>query len=99
LHFPLKSGKGKRLADSRFGTRDPPLPTPDLPSLPAYTAARPSVTSGADRSLEPIRNRSIARAAPRPSLMAHTTSDCPRRQSPQAKTLGRLVANLPCWAL
>jgi hypothetical protein len=40
------------------------------------------------RRNDPIRNRSMARAAFRPSLMAHTTSDCPRRISPAAKTPG-----------
>ena len=54
---------------------------------------------GAGSVLEPIRNSSIARAAPRPSLMAQTTSDWPRRQSPAAKTFGTFVANLPCSAL
>jgi hypothetical protein len=40
------------------------------------------------RLLEPIRNSSTARAAWRPSRIAQTTSDCPRRMSPQAKTRG-----------
>ena len=39
----------------------------------------------------PIRNWSIARAQSRPSRIAHTTSDCPRRMSPAEKTLGREV--------
>jgi hypothetical protein len=43
-------------------------------------------------SLAPIRNSSTARAAWRPSRMAHTTSDWPRRMSPAANTLGTLVA-------
>ena len=33
-----------------------------------------------------MRKASTARAASRPSQIAHTTSDCPRRASPQAKT-------------
>ena len=37
---------------------------------------------------DPIRNSSTARAAWRPSRIAHTTSDCPRRMSPAAKTFG-----------
>ena len=41
------------------------------------------------RSLNPIRNSSTARAACRPSRIAHTTSDWPRRMSPAANTLGR----------
>jgi len=38
--------------------------------------------------VEPIRYWSTARAALRPSVMAQTTSDCPRRISPAAKTPG-----------
>ena len=34
-----------------------------------------------------MRYRSTARAHPRPSAIAHTTSDCPRRISPAANTL------------
>ena len=44
------------------------------------------------RSLSPIRNSSTARAAWRPSRIAHTTSDWPRRMSPAANTLSTLVA-------
>ena len=40
---------------------------------------------------EPIRNVSIACAACRPSRIAQTTSDWPRRRSPAANTLSRLV--------
>ena len=40
------------------------------------------------RSECPIRNASTSRAAWRPSRMAHTTSDCPRRMSPAANTFG-----------
>ena len=38
--------------------------------------------------VEPIRNLSTACAAWRPSRIAHTTSDWPRRMSPQANTFG-----------
>jgi hypothetical protein len=38
-------------------------------------------------SVEPIRNLSTACAAWRPSRIAHTTSDWPRRMSPAVKTL------------
>ncbi len=38
-------------------------------------------------TVAPIRCLSTAWAACRPSRIAHTTSDCPRRMSPQAKTL------------
>ena len=44
------------------------------------------------RSLAPIRNSSMARAAWRPSRMAQTTRLWPRRMSPAANTLGALVA-------
>lgn len=43
------------------------------------------------RSLAPIRNSSTARAHWRPSRMAQTTSDWPRRMSPAVKTLSTLV--------
>jgi len=41
--------------------------------------------------VDPIRNRSIACAHRRPSRIAHTTSDCPRRMSPAENTFGREV--------
>ena len=43
------------------------------------------------RSVLPMRNLSMACAAWRPSRMAHTTSDWPRRMSPAANTFGREV--------
>jgi hypothetical protein len=43
------------------------------------------------RSVFPIRNLSMACAAWRPSRMAQTTSDWPRRMSPAANTFGREV--------
>ena len=39
----------------------------------------------------PVRNTSTSRAASRPSEMAQTTSDWPRRMSPATNTLGREV--------
>ncbi len=39
----------------------------------------------------PIRLLSTSRAASRPSRMAHTTKDCPRRISPAANTLSIFV--------
>jgi hypothetical protein len=41
----------------------------------------------------------MVRAAPRPSLMAQTTSDWPRRQSPAAMMTAALVANRPLAGL
>ena len=43
-------------------------------------------------SEDPMRNSSTARAHCRPSRIAQTTSDWPRRMSPAAKTFGTLVA-------
>jgi hypothetical protein len=43
------------------------------------------------RFVVPIRNWSIERAHSRPSRIAHTTSDWPRRMSPAENTLGREV--------
>ena len=42
--------------------------------------------------LDPIRKASTSRAHWRPSRMAQTTSDCPRRTSPAANTLATFVA-------
>ena len=41
--------------------------------------------------LDPIRNASMARAHCRPSRIAHTTKDWPRRMSPAAKTFATEV--------
>src|SRR5262245_4012768 len=43
-------------------------------------------------SEDPIRKSSTARAHWRPSRIAQTTSDCPRRMSPATKTFGAEVA-------
>src|SRR5260370_948069 len=59
----------------------------------------PCVIPGAGSVLEPMRNASTARAAPRPSLIAQTTSDWPRRQSPAATIVGLFVAHSPCCVL
>ena len=61
---------------------------------PTYTPARASRprSCGEDgRSLCPIRNRSTPTAASRPSQIAHTISDCPRRASPAANMPGTVV--------
>jgi len=47
----------------------------------------------------PPRKVCTLAAASRPSLIAHTTSDCPRLQSPAAKTPSTLVAYSPYFAL
>ena len=55
-----------------------------LPSFPASVHRAYStltIPPGPARLVSPIRSRSIWRAAWRPSDMAHTTSDWPRRQS------------------
>jgi hypothetical protein len=60
----------------------------------AYTPARTSRPSNCGllgSSLDPIRNLSTPTAASRPSQIAHTISDWPRRVSPAAKTPGTLV--------
>jgi hypothetical protein len=52
-------------------------------------AGRPRSYLG--KSVRPISHSSTARAHWRPSRMAHTTSDCPRRMSPALKTPGMVV--------
>ena len=48
-------------------------------------------TSFASNIDSPMRNSSTFRAASRPSEIAHTTKDCPRRQSPAANTFSTEV--------
>lgn len=57
-------------------------------------ARRPGPPAGAylrGRMLSPVRWMSMAWAAWRPSRMAHTISDWPRRMSPAANTCGSEV--------
>ncbi len=61
--------------------------------LPPDTARRARRRTRPQRGsvVSPIRYWSTPRAHWRPSRIAHTTSDWPRRASPQAKTLSRLA--------
>uniref|UniRef100_A0A8W7PXV8 Uncharacterized protein n=1 Tax=Anopheles coluzzii TaxID=1518534 RepID=A0A8W7PXV8_ANOCL len=70
-------------------------------ALPAIGERVVSMTPpGPGRALGlPIRYVSIWRAACRPSEIAHTTSDWPRRQSPAAKTFGFAVPYMPTVVL
>ena len=67
----------QRIQDgNESGTRR--LSPDDVEGVKVYRhadSADPMVTPGAGRLLQPIKYSSIALAAPRPSLMAHTTSD------------------------
>ena len=55
--------------------------------------SQPDHSSGlAGRNVSPISQASTARAHSRPSQIAHTTSDWPRRVSPAANTPGTLEA-------
>ena len=56
---------------------------PGLASGRFFASCRDNQRGSTD---EPIRNSSTARAHWRPSRMAHTTSDWPRRMSPAANT-------------
>jgi hypothetical protein len=56
--------------------------------LPASQANMAAPVRG--RVVAPMRRLSMARAASRPSAIAQTTRDCPRRMSPAAKTPGTL---------
>jgi hypothetical protein len=65
-------------------------------ATPARRFAPPSPQGGGIKIylgsvVVPIRYWSIARAHSRPSRIAHTTSDCPRRMSPAENTLGSEV--------
>ncbi len=63
-----------------------PLPRRGLRRQAGDHGAEAAVRLQRGRSLRPIRNSSTARAHWRPSRMAQTTRDWPRRMSPQAKT-------------
>ncbi len=65
------------------------------PRAAAPARGRPARTARYGNTVEPVRYRSISRAASRPSLMARTTRDWPPRQSPAANTLSRLVRYRP----
>jgi hypothetical protein len=64
----------------------------ELADREAGAALAHGQTSGLDgSSVSPISMASTPRAHSRPSQMAHTTNDWPRRASPQANTPGVLV--------
>ncbi len=68
------------------------------PFLPdCRRSARPCAHRGND--VDPMRNASTEAAAWRPSRIAQTTSDCPRRISPAANTLGSDVPYVVVSAL
>ena len=60
------------------------------PQLARRTSLR-ALARASRRDGRPVRNWSTTRAHSRPSLMAHTTSDWPRRISPATKTPSREV--------
>jgi hypothetical protein len=62
----------------------------------AYQANSPPGLTGGRRRVGLIA-ASTARTQRRPSSIAQTTRDWPRRASPAAKTLGREVANAGVW--
>ncbi len=65
------------------------LETEVVQLLVAFTDNGKLITDGYYlRWVSPMRNLSTPRAALRPSVMAQTTSDWPRRMSPAAKTPG-----------
>ena len=71
---------------------EPRLPKKKRPAgrfLRLSGAGRPRSYRG--KSDRPINHSSTARAHCRPSRMAQTTSDCPRRMSPAPKTPGTEV--------
>ena len=76
-----------------LGRASIPRSSSSLPRRHSGCRARPGrdrraaeESSHLGRSLRPIRKRSMACAAWRPSRIAHTTRLCPRRMSPAAKT-------------
>ena len=79
----------------RLGVRPLFMPRVTSDAAVAHVRARrrdETYTSGlAGRNVSPIRYASTPRAASRPSQIAHTTSDCPRRASPHANTPGTVV--------
>src|SRR5262245_62531159 len=92
----LVPGHGCLLEDQRSGIEQ--LAPSIVRRRPVRNASR-GVGCSYGNTVSPINHRSHSLAAPRPSLIAHTTRLWPRRMSPAAKTPGMLVANLPCSAL
>ena len=92
-HEPRDPGLPWRLAQGVGGgggaRASPPAPlsTRQLP----LSARRSDRAFYRGKRLAPIRNWSIARAHCRPSRIAQTTSDWPRRLSPAANSLGTEV--------
>ena len=99
-HRPLSQGERDRVrGDSLSMTRQPPSARACLRGLEfqpdrwLHFRANNGCGSAAyrGRSDRPISSLSMAWAACRPSRIAQTTSDCPRRMSPAANSLGRDV--------
>ena len=90
---PARSARRRRtprpptLSRSRSSAGRGPVP---IPRLSSARTSRSSDSSASYRGsvVDPIRNLSTAWAAWRPSRIAHTTSDWPRRMSPAANTFG-----------
>ena len=80
-------------SESSGATRTPATAPEPSGLIPDRALSRPSGTTAAQRGRAetPIRNSSTARAAWRPSRIAHTTSDWPRRMSPAVNTLSTEV--------
>ena len=104
---PKRAAAGKTAADDGCqaahrapgGSSRGRPPQSDVPRPPASIPRsdgiqRLAAVGAAQRGsvVEPIRNLSTACAAWRPSRIAHTTSDWPRRMSPAANTFGTDVA-------
>ena len=93
---PRHPGEPPVRSAGRNGTTCPARRVADLASvrrrLPLADAVAVAVEHDPPRQrgsvVDPIRNLSTACAAWRPSRIAHTTSDWPRRMSPAANTLG-----------
>ena len=82
-------GSRRRLADHRAALADRRTVAADPADHRRQAAEQQPAYRGS--TVVPISASSIARAAWRPSRIAHTTSDWPRRMSPAANTLSTLV--------
>lgn len=69
----------------------PRAPAPDCRLPICHAREGPNAVRPYRSRVSPIRYLSMPRAALRPSEIAHTTNDWPRRMSPAAKTPGTEV--------
>jgi hypothetical protein len=90
LNYPNTSPRDHRMRDPKDVGNDV-IFVMECPPSNARALLGAAYTAGPlhrGRTVDPIKNKSTACAAWRPSRIAQTIRDWPRRMSPQAKTFG-----------